>query len=215
MEGLTMAEKQIAASFIPAIFTIVSAVGILTGCGDKKEDKPAPVVVHGTFTLSDSKGVTDNASVQLTSVDKCARDVNTGRVDLTLSAGVGQPNIMLAIKDYSASAKTYTCKQAADNRTSETDVGGKFETCMVDVKVKSSAEATSLNGYGIYRESATIDPFTYNGACTIDVTAATPSITAKINCVDMVQYLIRGGARRPNDGSITAKLVGELTCAFQ
>jgi hypothetical protein len=195
--------------------TFAAAIVVSSGCGDKKEDKPVPTVVHGTFTLSESKALTDNATVQLTSVDRCVRDTNSGRVDVTLSAGAGQPNIAIAIKDYSATAKTYTCKQAADNRASDTDVGGKFETCMVEVKVKSKAEATSLNGYGIYRETASIYPFTYGGVCTVEVTTATPSITAKVTCADMVQYIIEGGPRRPNDGSITAKVAAEFTCAFQ
>jgi hypothetical protein len=196
------------ASWILVVGTVVASCG-------SKESSDTPVVVYGNATLSESKGGSDNATIQFTGLTTCSRNADTGRVDVTLTNGTGKPAFAIAIKDYSSTAKTYTCKQAADNATSDTDIGGKFESCMASISVLSTSSATTLNGYSMYRDSTTTKKFTYPGTCTVNVTAASPSIVATVSCTGMVQTLLEGAARNPIDASITATLAGDINCAFR
>ncbi len=181
---------------------------------DSKDSDDAPAV-QATVIVSDSKSGGDNGTVALTSVDKCTRDANSGRADIVLSLGANAPSLTLAIKDYSSDPKTYECKQGSDNKTSATDVGIKFETCMAEVKVKASATATTLNGYSMYRETVGVKPFSYAGTCTIAVTAATPTITGKVTCTDLVQTTLEGAVRNPIDTAVTADLAADFSCTFR
>ena len=186
----------------------------LISCGGKDDDDEEPTVVYGTMTLSDSKGGNDNATVQLTAATTCTRNADTGRVDVTLSQGSGKPSLSLAIKDYSSVAKTYTCKQAADNATSDTDVGGKFESCMVSASVLAGPALTTLNSYSMYRETIAVKKFTHAGACSITVNTASPSIAGTVSCTGMVQTLLEGAARNPVDNTITANMQSDFKCNF-
>jgi hypothetical protein len=194
---------------------VFAVLGSFSSCGDKKKDDDTPVTVYGNLTLSESKGGNDNATAQLTSVTSCTRNADTGRVDVNLSQGAGKPSMAFAIKDYSSTPKTYICKQAADNATSDTDVGGKFESCMASAFVMSSSTATTLNGYQMHRDSASTKKFTYAGVCSVTVTTASPSIVGTLSCTGMVQTMLESAARNPIDGGITATLQGDFNCAFQ
>lgn len=190
---------------------------ILSSCGSKDKSDSNPAVVYGKITVKSVSG-TDSGSFELNSLTQCQRNVDTGRVDIVMSQGAGKPGLTLAIKDYSASAKTYTCVQALDNQSSTTSVGGKFESCMVGVTVPStptSTTAATLNGYSMYRESTAVKPFNYSGSCSIQVTEASPSIKATVSCASMVQTLLEGATRNPIDVSVTADLTGEFNCTFQ
>jgi len=199
--------------FYPLVFGLV--IGSVASCGDKKKDEDDPVTVYGNMTLSDSKGGNDNATVQLTSLTACTRNADTGRVDVNLTQGAGKPAMTFAIKDYSSSPKTYICKQAADNATSDTEVGGKFESCMASAYVMSSATTTTLNGYQMHRDSASTKKFTYAGNCSVTVTTASPAIVGTVSCTGMVQTMLESAARNPIDGAITATLQGDFNCTFQ
>ena len=91
---------------------------------------------------------------------------------LDLSSHACIPSLSIAIKDYSSTAKTYTCKQASDNSTSETDIGGKFDSCMTSISALTTSTAKTLNAYSMYRDTTATKKFTYAGTCTINVTAA-------------------------------------------
>jgi hypothetical protein len=186
----------------------------LISCGSKDEKKEEPTVVYGTMTLSDSKANTDNATVALTAVTACTRNADTGRVDVTISQGASTPSLTLAIKDYSSVAKNYTCKQAADNATSETDVGGKFESCMVSASVLSAPTATTLNSYSMYRETIAASEFTYAGVCSVDVTTASPTIAGTVNCTGLVQTMLKSNVRYPVDSTITANVQSDFKCNY-
>lgn len=194
---------------------LIASAAFATGCGGGDDSKTDPPVIYGNLTLSDSTTAADNTTLQMTNVAACSRNADTGRVDVTLSQGQGRPSLALAIKDYSSDPKTYQCKQAADNATSDTSVGGKFETCMVAVTVPSSASATTLNGYSMYRESTNTRRFAYNGSCSITVTTATPSIAGSFVCSNMVQTTLEGAPRNPIDPAVVAKATGDFKCNFQ
>jgi hypothetical protein len=191
--------------------TVISASMI--SCGQEAEDKPAPVT-YGTLTVTGSTTQTDNGSWELTTLTKCSRNADTGRVDATVGLGTGQ-TLTIAIKNYSSTAKKYTCVQAADNKESTSDVGGKFDDCMVDAKALSATGATTVNGYSMHRDSVSTKPFSYTGACSIDVTQASPSIKATISCLDMVQSVLESAARNPINAEVNADVAATLDCPFQ
>ncbi|MCX6117230.1 MAG: hypothetical protein NT027_06795, partial [Proteobacteria bacterium] len=110
--------------------------------------------------------------------------------------------------------KTYTCLQSADNGTSETSVGGKFESCAISGTVMASVSATTLNSYNMYRETIDTGAFTYSGACSIVVSAASPTITATFDCNKMVQTIVTDRKRFPMSGAPTGTLKGEFKCTF-
>ncbi len=187
----------------------------IASCGSKNDSPAASTTIYGNSTLSESKGGTDNATVQYTGLTACSRNADTGRVDVTLTNGTGLPSLSIAIKDYSSTAKTYTCKQASDNSTSETDIGGKFDSCMTSISALTTSTAKTLNAYSMYRETTATKKFTYAGTCTINVTAATPSIVATVACTGMVQTLLESAVRNPVDSAITATLAADINCAFR
>ncbi len=186
----------------------------LISCGGKDDDKDEPTVVYGTMTLSDSKGGNDNATVQLTAVAACTRNADTGRVDVILSQGSGKPSLSLAIKDYSSVAKSYNCKQAADNALSDTEVGGKFESCMVSASVLASPTIATLNSYSMYRETIAVKKFTHAGTCSIEVTTASPSIAGTVSCTGMVQTMLEGVVRNPVENTVTASVQSDFKCNY-
>lgn len=193
----------------------VVALTFVAACGSKKSEDSEPVTISGNLTVSESKTVTDNATLQMTSIATCTRNADTGRVDVTLSQGSDRPSLSLSIKNYSSDPKSYSCTQAADNATSDTDVGGKFETCMVAVKVLSASGKTTLNGYSMYRESVATKKFSYTGACTVSVTTASPAIAGSFSCTNMIQTTLESVARNPVEGSVTANAVGDFNCTFR
>jgi len=186
----------------------------LISCGSKDSSKDEPVVVYGTMTLSNSVDGNDNATAALTGVSVCTRNADTGRVDVTITQGSGKPSLTLAIKDYSSVAKTYSCVQAADNAASASDVGGKFESCMIAASVLASPNLTTINTYNMYRETTAVQPFTHTGSCSIDVTTATPSIAGTVSCTGMVQTVYQGVARHPLNSEMTADVESDFRCNF-
>lgn len=198
-----------------AVSTAVATLGLLTACGSSKSDSEAPpVVVYGNLTVAASTTETDNGTYALTSADACSRDINTGIVKVSLSQGAGKASMAFTIKDFSATPKTYTCKQAADNQSGD-GVGSLFETCMVEAKVPSSAGATTLNGYSMYRETVATEKFTYAGTCTIDVTTAPPNAKGTFACTSLVQIVRNGTPRNPVSDTITATATGDFNCNFR
>jgi hypothetical protein len=144
---------------------------------------------------------------------KCTRNADTGRVDAAVGLSTGQ-NLTVAIKNYSSTPKKYTCVQAADNKESTSEVGGKFDDCMVDIKSLSAAGASTVNGYSMHRDSVSTKPFSYAGACSIDVTTASPSIAATISCLDMVQTVLESATRNPINAEVSADVTATLDCPF-
>jgi major membrane immunogen (membrane-anchored lipoprotein) len=206
--------------FIPrfVMAATLAASALLTACGgSSSKDDPAPAAptVYGKMTLADASASPDDGSFELTSVDACSHNTDSGVVNVTLSQGAGKSALTLAIKDFSGTAKTYTCKQAADNAASATSVGLKFETCMVDAKVISSNGATTLNGYSMYRDTVATDPFAYAGTCTIEVTAASPTVSGKVACAGMVQTTLTGTPHHPINLAVTKDLTADFSCTFR
>jgi hypothetical protein len=194
------------------ILSVMSSAALL-GCGQEAEDKPA-TVVYGTLTVTGSTTQTDNGSWDLTTLTKCTRNADTGRVDAVVGLSTGQ-SLTVAIKNYSSTAKKYTCVQAADNKESTSDVGGKFDDCMVDAKALSATGSSTVNGYSMHRDSISTKPFSYAGECSIDVTQASPSIKATISCLDMVQTVLESAARNPINAEVNADVAATLDCPFQ
>jgi len=188
-------------------------VVVVTACGsDSKEE--LSTTEYGTLTVSDSTTSNDNGSFSLTTLTKCSRNADTGRVDVTIGLSTGQ-SLSIAIKNYSSSPKKYSCVQASDNKESTSDVGGKFDDCMVEARTLSASGATTVNGYSMHRDAATTKPFSYTGECSIDVTAASPSIQATIACSSMIQTVLESAPRNPINADVKANVAGTIDCRFQ
>lgn len=187
---------------------------VLTSCGSKSDSKSEPIVVYGKMTVGTTKG-DDAGTFELNALTSCKRNADTGRVDVSMSQRAGRAGLSFAIKDYSSSAKPYTCIQSLDNQSSPTDLGGKFDSCMVAITVPSTPSATTLNGYSMHRDAITVKPFNYSGACSIQITSASPATKGTIVCNDMVQTQLEGAARNPIDTAVTADVTAEFDCTFQ
>jgi hypothetical protein len=166
------------------------------------------------MTVTTTQG-DDAGTFELTALTSCRRNADSGRVDVSLSQGAGKAGISFAIKDYQSSAKPYSCVQSSDNQNSATDLGGKFDSCMVAIAVPSTPSATTLNGYAMHRDAITVKPFNYSGECSIQVTEASPATKGTILCKSLVQTQLEGAARNPIDAAVTADVTAEFNCTFQ
>ncbi len=175
----------------------------------------APVVVYGSVALAGSS-TAGSGKVDLTSVVTCTRNADTGRVDVTLSAGGdNSPTLSLAIKNYSTSTSTYTCTQATDNTgESAPDIGGKFASCMVAASLPSAPSAATLDAYAMYRDDPATKKFKYSGTCAIQVTSATAPFKGTVNCGKMIQTVLEGAPRNPIDEKATGDVVADFSCTF-
>jgi len=191
--------------------SVVTLLSSVTGCSsdDKPDTPPSPVV--GTMIVTGASTASENASYEMRTRVACTRNADTGRLDIEI-AQEGVASLTLAIKDFQSTAKTYTCKQAADNKTSISDVGGKFDSCAVVFRTPFAAGSKGLNTYSTYRASTDVKPFSYVGACSIEATAAAPNFVAKVNCKSAVQTGLDGAARNPIDAKVTASITADVNC---
>jgi hypothetical protein len=86
---------------------------------------------------------------------------------------------------------------------------------MVAITVPFTPSATTLNGYAMHRDATTVKPFNYSGACSIQITEASPATKGTITCNDMVQTQLEGAARNPIDTAVTADVTADFNCTFQ
>jgi len=188
----------------------ILALAVCTGCGLETgtEDPPEPVV-YGSLELTAAGGV---ATYDLTSVDLCERDVDSGLAKITLSAGLAR--LEMKIKGFASSARTYECAQAADNATELGSVGGKFDGCMVSVQAPSAPDAATADGYDMHRAEPDTKLFTYEGGtCQIDVTSGPSALAGSVTCPKLIQTSLEGAPRNPIDPSVTADLrVASFRC---
>jgi hypothetical protein len=194
---------------------IALATGSVYGCGsdsgdDSKDDAPKPI--YATMVVSEASSASENAKYALETKVGCTWNTDTGRLDAELSQGEGRPALKFAVKNFQSSATTYTCKQASNNKTSATDVGGKFDTCAVSFTTPSALGVVALNSYAMHRETTQTKPFTYAGACTIQVTGVSPNLVAKIGCKDLVQVGLEGAPRNPIDAKTVATVTADVNC---
>ena len=185
-------------------------LAVCGGCGlETGTDDPAEPVVYGTLELT---GANAAASYDLTSVERCERDVDSGLASVTLSAGLAR--LEMKIKGFASSPRIYDCAQAVDNATELGSVGGKFDGCMVSVQVPSAADASTADGYDMHRAEASTKLFAYEGeACQIDVTSGPSSLVGAVTCPKLVQTRLEGAPRNPIDSAVTADLsVASFRC---
>ena len=194
-----------------SLCSFVALLSSVAGCSsdDKKETPPPPVV--GTMVVTGATTASENASYEMRSRIGCTRNADTGRLDIEI-AQEGVASLVLAIKDFQSTSKTYTCKQAADNKASVTDLGGKFDSCSVVFRTPFATGAKGLNTYATYRASTDVKPFVYGGACSIETTSAAPNFVAKVTCKDAVQTGLEGAARNPIDAKVTASVSADVNC---
>ena len=180
------------------------SLALSSGCGSKDEKKAdPPVITYATLKVENSTSTTDNGSVALTRVDACAKNADSGLLTMTLGAA-DQSSLSIKVRDFKASAPTYSCKQAANNQTDENSVGDKYETCSVYATILAAKGSTKINGYSMYRETTATKPFAYSGTCSIAFTDFTPTVKGTVTCTKMVQTLLESAARNPIQATTTA-----------
>ena len=104
------------------------------------------------------------------------------------------------------------CEARPSCKASASDVGGKFDTCAVSFTTPSAPGVVALNSYAMHRETTQTKPFTYAGACTIQVTGVSPNLVAKISCKNVVQVGLEGAPRNPIDAKTVATVLADVNC---
>ena len=161
--------------------------------------------------LTNGATTAENGVMELTKVDECSINPDTGRADFSFSNGRNR-SLTIAIKNITSTPATYTCGQASDNALAMDDLGLKFDDCMVEVSKISSADTTTSNSYSMHRISTDIKLFNYDGTCTVETTEVVSTVSANINCTGMVQTVLDGAARNPIDEEVTIDVTGDFSC---
>lgn len=186
----------------------------LSACGGKEEKKDSgPATVYSTLVTVNAPKVDDvgDGKSELTRVDQCTNQADTGFFQAAFSAGDGKPTISIKIKGFETKSKTYTCSQAGDNKSGA--VGGKFDGCAVEVQTLYSSSKQTLNKYTMYRDSESMKAMDYTGKCEISATYDAPRVKATINCAKLIQTRLDSMDRNPIDNSVTVDL-GEGTTFY-
>ena len=193
-----------------SVGTLAAVLAVCGGCGlDTAADDPPELVVYGTLELT-AADVAE--SYDLTSVERCDRDVDSGLATITLSGELAR--LEMKIKGFASSPRAYDCAQAVDNSTEVGSVGGKFDGCMVSAQAPSAADASTTDRYDMHRAEASTKLFTYAGeACQIDVTSGPPAWAGAVTCPKLIQTALEGAPRNPIDASVTADVrVASFQC---
>lgn len=148
------------------------------------------------------------AAVTLTSVASCTHDANSNLFTASFSSGSTAGALDIKIKGMTRTDASYTCSQAADNKT-ENSVGFNFNIC--SVSTKTAQTNGNLNAYSIYREAASEADLDYSGVCTIDISYLASTISGKISCSKMIQTSKNNRVRYPYDNSITLDIASGST----
>lgn len=189
-------------------------------CGEKVGD--VATSNYGTLTLSEVVDGNESVEIKLDKKHSCEKDVDTGLLTIGLSntsntnkAKSTTPQVSLKVKNFSSTASTYSCLQTANNTSSATDLGDKYQTCAIEISTPSLVDEKVFNKYAMHRASTDIKPFTYSGSCVVEVSEGSPTIKAKVNCTKLVQVALDGSARNPIDASVTATLTGSIECTLK
>lgn len=180
-------------------------------CGDISDSNSGDGTIHATLMMTNAATNSENGMLELTSVDECNVDPDTGRADFSFSSGRNR-SLVIAIKNMTSTPGTYTCAQASDNALTMENLGLKFDGCMVEVSKTSSGDTTTNNSYSMHRIDTNIKLFNYDGTCTIETTEISSTISGDISCTSMVQTVLDGAARNPISEQETLDLTGNFSC---
>ncbi len=191
-------------------------LGLLTlsACGGDKEDKKdsGPATIYSTIVTVNAPKTDDvgDGKSELTRVDRCELQADSGLFQAAFSAGDGKPTLTVKIKGFETKSKTYTCSQASDNKSGP--VGGKFDGCAVEVQTLYSASSQTLNKYTMYRDSESMKALDYTGKCEISATYDKPRVkVTSINCAKLIQTRLDGKDRNPVDNNVTIDITEGTT----
>jgi hypothetical protein len=142
---------------------------------------------------------------------KCKVDSKTGGGTVEFTHSDTKARFMLRLKGAQKDKKTYTCKQASDNRE-KGEVGMEFNDCGVVIKVPGSGDKT--NTYASFRTDAKLSSFTHSGECTVEVSGLDKdNIEGEIACDGLVQTHYEGSPRNPIDSTTpTITVSGKFSC---
>lgn len=190
-----------------AFLTLLTIPGMLVwGCGEgtSATDAPAtPPTVYASIQLANAPALGDvgNGPLELTQVDQCHTDPNTGLFQAAFSAGPNKPTMQVKIKGFQTTSHTYNCAQASDNKSGS--VGNKFDSCMVQLQTLYSSTGNTLNTYAMYRDTDQMSSMSYMGTCEIQMKVETPKVSGVMHCTKLIQTKLDGRDRNPLDTSVT------------
>mgnify|MGYP003335866087 CR=1 FL=1 len=182
------------------------------GCDGLSKDSKT---VYATLNVENSTS-NDNAKTDLLKLVTCKRDADNSVFNLETTSDDGISSLKLRITGFKSTPQSYTCQQAADNKTAGS-VGGKFDTCFVTARTPSAGAATVYNGYSMYRDEAEkAQQFSYAGTCQITISElGAANAKGVVLCSKMLQTYLNGALRNPVDAAVTADIRAEFNCPLQ
>jgi hypothetical protein len=192
------------------------------GCGDstvndddsnKTTERTAgpelELVGNADVEVSESTNTAENISVHFATASLCHKNSGAGTFEAKFQSE--NQSLTIRVRNFTAGAKTYTCKQAANNQTSESSLGDRFHGCGVELSVDPD-DALGFASYASYRNATTIAPFQYDGECQVQVSQAQIEFKATVSCSKMVQTFFDGSVRNPIDPAVVATTSATVSC---
>ena len=177
---------------------------ILFSCAKESEEtEPKTTTVTYSTLIVDATTDAQDSTYKLTNLGSCTHNVDSGLFTASFTEG-DYTQLDVSIKGFSTTSSTYTCTQSSDN--TEGELGGKFNSCSVTLKIPSAAGASTFDGYEMFRSDSGQGSFTYAGACSIAITYAAPRVTGKVTCAGLIQTTLNSSNRNPISADVTASI---------
>lgn len=213
MEGRVRRRRGLVIALLTAWLT--PACGYLcdkteTFCEDEKTEEP----VDAELLMTALDGQPFDQRLAFASAGSCDYDGESGLLRVKYPGE--QKQLSFEVRDFTSTPRTYACAAAGNNNDESSHVGDGYDSCMVEVQVPN-AEGRGFDTYAMYRASALVRRFAYDGACEIRVDSAVGRLTGVVSCSQMAQTGYAGLARNPvaSDGihaDRTASFIGSFGC---
>lgn len=155
----------------------------LSACSVSKKDDDDDTV-YSKLSLTGSTVAANDGNVEFTKVE-CEKNADSLLFTATFTAA-NKATFKMKVRDFKV--KSYSCQQPANNQTSTSSVGDKYDNCGLELVVPSSSTATTFNTYATYRDTTEAKPFTFGGACIVDVKAVEGTASGTVTCTKMIMY---------------------------
>lgn len=196
-----------------ALLSLITFTTSLSSCGEAEEKKEEETVM-AKVTLANAVE-NNNAGTYEFTKPTCSKN-SSGLLTASFTNSVGAV-LSFGVKGFKSTPSTYACAQAVDNVGSDTSnaVGDKFDICGIEITVLATTTSTSTNTYSTFRETTTVKPFQYAGACSLNFTSVSSSnVKGTLSCTKMVQTQLESGPRNPISPTTTVDATGEFECAL-
>lgn len=185
-------------------FMLLSTSVGLAACGDSGSSSSESNEVFGTVSVENASDPREDGTITFNR-SECSRDLTSGYFQAKLGNQSGLESLTIKIKDFTAAARSYTCVQAADNKTAPA-LGGLYTGCAIELRKKSASSPSTFSGYGMYRDEEAAKSLDYQGTCTINVSYSAPKVDMALSCTKMLQVYNEGTRRNPIDANAVATI---------